>query len=94
MESDLIMQTWYSSPKVWTFGQKWHVSPLYSAQIYILGQWFTTSAPECHSQYWGVPKCWYVFQYIIKNTFSKCHQTLKQFAMGSPPGAANCISLL
>jgi len=25
--------------------------------------------------------------------FSKCHQTLKQIAMGSPLGAANCISL-
>jgi len=25
--------------------------------------------------------------------FSKCHQTLKQIAMDSPLGAANCVSL-
>jgi len=25
--------------------------------------------------------------------FSKCHQTLKQISMGSPLGAATCISL-
>jgi len=31
-----------------------------------------------------------VFQYIIKNAFSKC-QILKQIAMGSPLGAANFI---
>jgi len=29
-----------------------------------------------------------VFQYIFKNTFSKCYQMLKKLAMGSPLGAA------
>jgi len=31
---------------------------------------------------------------MIKNTFSDCHQTLKQIAMGSPLGAANYICRL
>jgi len=32
-----------------------------------------------------------VFQYIIKNTFSKRHYILMQIAMGSPLGGANFI---
>jgi len=36
----------------------------------------------------------YIFQHIIKNAFSKCHQTLKRIAVGLPPGAANYIPLL
>jgi len=34
------------------------------------------------------------FKYIIKNTFSNCHQTLKQIATGSPLDAANYNPLL
>ena len=41
-----------------------------------------------------VPRGSTVFILSLKNTFWKCHQTLKQIATGSPLGAANCISLL
>jgi len=34
------------------------------------------------------------FKYIIKNTFSNCHQTLKQIAMGLPLSAAYYTSFL
>jgi len=47
----------------------------------------------CHLQYSGVPRAnWFSNICIIKNTTSKCHSALKQIAMGSPLGAANCIS--
>jgi len=36
MESDLIMQTWYSSPKVRTFGQKFLcVATLQRSNLYL-----------------------------------------------------------
>ena len=41
-----------------------------------------------------MPRANTFFQYIIKNKFSNCRQTLKQIGMGSPLGAANYYSLL
>jgi len=37
-----------------------------------------------------------LYQYAVslKNTYSNCHQTLKQIAMGSPLGAAYCVYFL
>jgi len=35
-----------------------------------------------------------VFNISLKNTFLKCHQTLKQIAMDSPLGVASYISIL
>jgi len=48
------------------------------------------AAPGGHLQYQAVPReKVFVFQYIIKSTFSKRHEILKQVAMGSPLYPAN-----
>jgi len=41
-----------------------------------------------------VPRANAFFNISLKILFSKWHQTLKQIAIGSQMGAANCISLL
>ena len=51
-------------------------------------------AMACHLQYSGVPWSNMIFNTSLKNTFSKCLQTLKQIAMSSPLDAANYISFL
>jgi len=50
----------------------------------------------CHLQYTGCGELMrFAIQYIIKkNTFSNCHQTLKQISVGSLLGATNYISFL
>jgi len=59
------------------------------------GQWFPTGAlrhPRVSFTILRGAASQCIFQYINKILFSKCHQTLKQIAMGSP--VANYISLL
>jgi len=51
-----------------------------------LEQWFPTGMPQhprCHLRYSGVPRANAFFNISSKTLFSKCHQTLKQIALGS-----------
>jgi len=60
-----------------------------STSLYVtLNQWFPTRVPFAIPRGAAIKS---VFQYIIKNTFPKRHQILKQIAMDSPLGAANFI---
>jgi len=69
-----------------------------NAESYALYHWFPTGMPRhpigCHLQYSGVPRANVFLNISLKILFSKCYQTVKQIATGSPPGAANYIFLL
>jgi len=59
-----------------------------------LFHWRSGSRPGCHLRQSRVPRANAFFHTSLRIAFSKCHQTLKQIAVGSPLGAANYIFLL
>jgi len=56
---------------------------------FVSGQWLASPVARRPR----VPGANSFFNISVKNTFSKCHQTLKQIALGSPLGAAGNISV-